>query len=145
VPVPPFRRSIRLLSSPSEDEGKLLASITGLKAEGSGGASGAGPAVGFLGALKTCMLALKHRKNRAGGQRVIVFVGSPVDTDAPVLKKLGEQLRKSNVRALAGCGGEQSSSPSPSLSSHPPSPAPPLLLAPTRRSASTSSSWARTT
>jgi hypothetical protein len=48
-------------------------------------------------------------------------------------------------RACSRWMGGQSPSPPPSLSSHPPSPAPPRLPAPTRRSASTSSSWARTT
>jgi len=42
-------------------------------------------------------LALKHRKNKNGSKRIIVFVGSPV-TDASIkLKKLAAQLKKNNV------------------------------------------------
>ncbi len=82
--------SIRLLSSPTEDEAKLLSCLHGIQPEG-------GNASGFLSGIKTAVLALKHRKNRAGGQRIIIFVGSPVDIEAPVLKKLADTLRKSNV------------------------------------------------
>ena len=47
--------------------------------------------------LCDAQLALKHRKNKNGSKRVIVFVGSPV-TDAPIkLKKLAAQLKKNNV------------------------------------------------
>jgi hypothetical protein len=47
-------------------------------------------------------LALKHRKNKNGGQRIIAFVGSPVDADEKELKRLGAALKKSNVRPLCG-------------------------------------------
>lgn len=83
-------RSIRLLNSPTEDEGKLLACLHGLQPEGP-------PA--FTSAVKTAMLALKHRKNRNGGQRIIMFVGSPVDATPEELKKLGAVVKKNGVSA----------------------------------------------
>ena len=42
-------------------------------------------------------LALKHRRNKNGGQRIVVFVGSPIEVKDNVLKKLGISLRRSNV------------------------------------------------
>lgn len=47
--------------------------------------------------LRDSQLALKHRRNKHGGQRIVVFVGSPVTAKDVVLKKLGNQLRKNNV------------------------------------------------
>ena len=43
-------------------------------------------------------IALKHRKNKRGGQRIVSFVGSPVDGDAAEMRKLGALLKKNNVR-----------------------------------------------
>jgi len=84
--------SIRLLSSPTDgqNEGRLLALLHGLKTEGKGGGQ-------FLPAVKTAFLALKHRRNKLGGQRIIAFVGSPLEVDAAELKKLATSLKKNNV------------------------------------------------
>jgi hypothetical protein len=40
------------------------------------------------GAVQVAQLALKHRRNKNGGQRVVVFVGSPIDADAKALVKV---------------------------------------------------------
>lgn len=42
-------------------------------------------------------LALKHRQNINQRQRIIAFVGSPVETDKETLVKLGKKLKKNNV------------------------------------------------
>jgi 26S proteasome regulatory subunit N10 len=42
-------------------------------------------------------LVLKHRQNKNQRQRVIVFVGSPVEEDEKSLVKLGKKLKKNNV------------------------------------------------
>ena len=43
-------------------------------------------------------IALKHRKNKLGSQRIITFVGSPVDGPKDEdLRKLGAVLKKNNV------------------------------------------------
>lgn len=75
-------------TSPSEDLGKILASLHGIQASGE---------PHFGASLKIAMLALKHRKNKNGGQRVIVFVGSPVQDDDRQLKRVGAMLKKNNV------------------------------------------------
>ena len=51
----------------------------------------------FLGALKTAQLALKNRQNKNQRQRVIMFVGSPIEADAAELVKLGKLFKKNNV------------------------------------------------
>ena len=42
-------------------------------------------------------MALKHRRNKNGGQRVIIFIGSPVTCETKALTKAGRQLKKNNV------------------------------------------------
>lgn len=51
----------------------------------------------FLSALKTAQLALKNRQNKNQRQRVIMFVGSPIETSAEELVKLGKLFKKNNV------------------------------------------------
>jgi 26S proteasome regulatory subunit N10 len=47
--------------------------------------------------LQIAQLALKHRKNKTGGQRIIAFVGGPVSDSRDALMKIGKQLKKNNV------------------------------------------------
>jgi 26S proteasome regulatory subunit N10 len=42
-------------------------------------------------------LALKHRQNRNQRQRIIVFVGSPVQADEKALVKLAKKMKKNNI------------------------------------------------
>lgn len=77
-----------MLVTPTNDIGKLL--------------SAAGKAViGGLSDLQTAIqiaqLALKHRENKNQRQRIVVFVGSPIEDDQENLVKLGKKLRKNNV------------------------------------------------
>ena len=47
--------------------------------------------------LETAQLALKHRANKNGGQRIVVFLGSPISEDAKALTKVGKKLKKSGI------------------------------------------------
>jgi len=47
--------------------------------------------------IQIAQLALKHRKNKNGGQRIIVFVGAPISETVEALSRLGKQLKKNNV------------------------------------------------
>lgn len=40
---------------------------------------------------------MKHRQNRNQRQRIIVFVGSPLESDEKALVKLAKKLKKNNV------------------------------------------------
>jgi 26S proteasome regulatory subunit N10 len=43
------------------------------------------------------IVALKHRRNKNGSQRIVLFVGTPVTTDSKSLQKAGRLLKKNNV------------------------------------------------
>jgi 26S proteasome regulatory subunit N10 len=51
----------------------------------------------FIGGLKTAQLALKNRQNKNQRQRIVMFVGSPVQHEQKALERLGKQLKKNNV------------------------------------------------
>lgn len=82
-------------------------------------------------------LALKHRRNKNGGQRIVVFVGSPIEVKDNVLKKLGISLRRSNVRHVVASRRRPAT----------PLPTPPALegcsadLVPARRRSDRRSPW----
>ena len=42
-------------------------------------------------------LALKHRQNKNQRQRIIVFVGSPIEADEKTLVKLAKKMKKNSV------------------------------------------------
>lgn len=104
-----------LLVSPTEDVGKLLSAIHDLQISRSGG--GFGPSSSsstsaidssskkrnkdiaeIIAAIQVASLALKHRKNKNGSQRIVLFVGSPLEgLDNKALAKAGRQLKKNNV------------------------------------------------
>lgn len=49
------------------------------------------------GAVQVANLALKHRRNKHGGKRIVVFVGSPIEDDVKTLIKVGKSLKKESV------------------------------------------------
>ena len=74
--------------SPTEDIAKILACFSRIKLGGH---------ADFASTVQIAQLALKHRKNKNGGQRIIAFVGSPIKETADRLAKIGKQLKKNNV------------------------------------------------
>eukprot|EP00608_Synchroma_pusillum_P002249 CAMPEP_0198422028 /NCGR_PEP_ID=MMETSP1452-20131203/2072_1 /TAXON_ID=1181717 /ORGANISM="Synchroma pusillum, Strain CCMP3072" /LENGTH=394 /DNA_ID=CAMNT_0044142277 /DNA_START=1 /DNA_END=1185 /DNA_ORIENTATION=+ len=80
--------SVELLVSPTDEVTKLLAAFTHVSTNGK---------VNFAAGVQIAQLALKHRRNKNGGQRIIVFVGSPIETDVRALERIGKQLKKNNV------------------------------------------------
>jgi 26S proteasome regulatory subunit N10 len=77
-----------MLVSPTEEVGKVLACFGKVKMGGK---------PDLVTAIQIAQLALKHRKNKNGGQRIIVFVGSPILDTIEALAKVGKQLKKNNV------------------------------------------------
>ncbi|KAI9001641.1 hypothetical protein BC832DRAFT_533315 [Gaertneriomyces semiglobifer] len=51
----------------------------------------------FATGVQIAQIALKHRQNKNQKQRIIVFVGSPLDEDEKSLVRLGKKLKKNNV------------------------------------------------
>jgi 26S proteasome regulatory subunit N10 len=96
-----------LLISPTTKVGQILTAMQGLKICSSYssstvmdlGAKGKLPAVSNVtSAIQVASLALKHRPNRNGAQRIVLFVGSPLDgIDGRTLAKVGRTLKKNNV------------------------------------------------
>ncbi len=80
-----------LLVSPTEDVGKLLGAVHDLTISCKVTES-------VTSAIQVASLALKHRKNKNGAQRIVLFVGSPLDgVESRALAKAGRQLKKNNV------------------------------------------------
>lgn len=79
-----------LLVSPTEDVGKILGAFHKLPFHSS--------VPDVAASVQVASLALKHRRNKNGGQRIVLFVGSPLGSvDARTLVKAGRQLKKNNV------------------------------------------------
>lgn len=100
----------QLLVSPTPDVGKILNAVHGLKISHHNGAAAAlvkassskKPSAAAMSdvaaAIQVASLALKHRPNKNGAQRIVLFVGSPLEgLDGRALAKAGRQLKKNNV------------------------------------------------
>ena len=95
-----------LLVSPTDDMGKILAALHGVPTRGAGDSASSG--VDISASVQVASLALKHRRNKNGSQRVVVFVGSPLDgsIESRTLQRAGRQLKKNNVSIDVICMGE---------------------------------------
>ena len=81
-------RNVEVVASPTGEQAKLLSALHGLSLSGTSNVSAA---------LQVAMLALKHRKNKRGGQRVILFVGSPITAEEKAMKRVGKLMKKNNI------------------------------------------------
>lgn len=81
-------RRPEVLVTPTQDIGKILSALHTLKISGEADISTA---------IQIAQLALKHRQNKNQRQRIVVFVGSPLEADEKSLVKLGKKLKKNNV------------------------------------------------
>eukprot|EP00550_Attheya_septentrionalis_P000798 CAMPEP_0198290498 /NCGR_PEP_ID=MMETSP1449-20131203/8341_1 /TAXON_ID=420275 /ORGANISM="Attheya septentrionalis, Strain CCMP2084" /LENGTH=435 /DNA_ID=CAMNT_0043989007 /DNA_START=155 /DNA_END=1462 /DNA_ORIENTATION=+ len=89
-----------LLVSPTDDVGKILTALHAVPIRDTTG-------VDICASVQVASLALKHRRNKNGAQRVILFVGSPLGSVEPrALAKAGRQLKKNNVTIDVICMGE---------------------------------------
>eukprot|EP00499_Haloplacidia_sp_CaronLabIsolate_P006641 CAMPEP_0196769714 /NCGR_PEP_ID=MMETSP1104-20130614/711_1 /TAXON_ID=33652 /ORGANISM="Cafeteria sp., Strain Caron Lab Isolate" /LENGTH=378 /DNA_ID=CAMNT_0042139815 /DNA_START=13 /DNA_END=1146 /DNA_ORIENTATION=+ len=80
--------SPEVLASPTRDQGHLMAAMHGIEPRGK---------AQFGQALKIAQLALKHRPNKAGGQRVVIFVAGPIHDETRALQRIAKDLKKNNV------------------------------------------------
>jgi len=79
-----------LLVSPTDDVGKILSAVHSVRLSPSAEAD-------IAATVAVASLALKHRRNKNGAQRIVLFVGTPVQTEVKQLQKAGRQLKKNNV------------------------------------------------
>jgi len=56
-----------------------------------------GGQLNFVEGVQVAQLALKHRRNKNGAQRIVLFVGSPVEAEQKALVKVGKLLKKNNI------------------------------------------------
>jgi len=92
-------KGVDMLVSPTENIGKILAAFAGITAAGN---------TQFSTSVQIAQLALKHRKNKNGGQRIIIFVGSPIKEEQKDLRKIGLLLKKNNIAVDVVIMGEHS-------------------------------------
>eukprot|EP00934_Nitzschia_sp_Nitz4_P002744 Nitzschia sp. Nitz4//scaffold11_size288233//175792//177009//NITZ4_000787-RA/size288233-processed-gene-0.239-mRNA-1//-1//CDS//3329534113//2734//frame0 len=79
-----------LLVSPTDDVGKILNALHGVSIKSL--------PVDILASVQVASLALKHRFNKNGSQRIVLFVGTPLQNVEPrALSKIGRQLKKNSV------------------------------------------------
>lgn len=79
-----------LLVSPTDDVGKILNALHGIPLKTLG--------ADVTASVQVASLALKHRRNKNGSQRIVLFVGSPLNgIESRALQKAGRQLKKNNV------------------------------------------------
>ena len=78
----------RVLVSPTDDMGNILNSLHNASVGGQ---------LNFVEGVQVAQLALKHRRNKNGGQRIVLFVGSPVEAEERALVKTGKLLKKNNI------------------------------------------------
>jgi 26S proteasome regulatory subunit N10 len=79
-----------LLVSPTDDVGKILSAVHRVKMAPVDTSD-------IPAAVSVASLALKHRRNKNGAQRIVLFVGTPVSADIKALQKAGRLLKKNNV------------------------------------------------
>uniref|UniRef100_A0A7S4WCF7 VWFA domain-containing protein n=1 Tax=Ditylum brightwellii TaxID=49249 RepID=A0A7S4WCF7_9STRA len=88
-----------LLVSPTDDMGKILSALHGIPIRGGHGDNEVSePPVDVAASVQVASLALKHRRNKNGAQRIVLFVGSPLtNVETRTLTRAGKQLKKNNV------------------------------------------------
>ncbi|TKV94419.1 hypothetical protein SEVIR_9G293600v4 [Setaria viridis] len=79
---------VNVIVTPTDDVGKVLASMHGLEIGGE---------ANLTVAIQVAQLALKNRQNKQQQQRIIVFIGSPVLDDKYALEAIGKRLKKNNI------------------------------------------------
>ena len=79
---------IELMTSPTEDQSKLLASLAKIEIFGKSD---------FASAVQVAQLSLKYRRNMNGGKRIIVFVGSPLQETIAEIERIAKSLKKNAI------------------------------------------------
>ncbi|XP_064465895.1 26S proteasome non-ATPase regulatory subunit 4-like isoform X2 [Ornithodoros turicata] len=80
--------SSEVLATLTTDVGRLLSKLHQVQPKGN---------INFLTAIRIAHLVLKHRQGKNHKMRIVVFVGSPIETDSKELVKLAKRLKKEKV------------------------------------------------
>ena len=99
-------RGVEVHVALTSDVGKILSLSHGIKI---------GDKMNLMGGIQVAQLALKHRQNKNQRQRIIVFVGSPIENEEKELVKLGKKLKKNSVAMDIINFGEAHGPPTPTI------------------------------
>lgn len=77
-----------VISTLTADYGSILSGIHSTKIQGK---------LHFSTGIQVAALALKHRQNKVQHQRIVAFVGSPIEESEKELEKLAKKMKKNNV------------------------------------------------
>lgn len=80
--------SSEVLATLTTDVGRLLSKLHQVQPKGD---------INFVTAIRIAHLVLKHRQGKNHKMRIVVFVGSPIETDSKELSKLAKRLKKEKV------------------------------------------------
>ncbi|KFM24172.1 26S proteasome non-ATPase regulatory subunit 4-like protein [Auxenochlorella protothecoides] len=92
-------RSPRVLVTPTTELGKVLNAMMKMDIEGD---------VHLATAVQIAQLALKHRENKNQRQRIVIFIGSPIQEDKDSMVKIARKLKKNNIAVdIVSFGSEE--------------------------------------
>mmetsp|Transcript_21665 Transcript_21665/g.45252 ORF Transcript_21665/g.45252 Transcript_21665/m.45252 type:complete len:407 (-) Transcript_21665:72-1292(-) len=87
----------QVLVSPTREIGQILSALHSASISMGGSSQSQSSNSDLTAAVQVASLALKHRPEKNGGQRIVVFVGTPVASEIKALQKAGRQLKKNNI------------------------------------------------
>ncbi|XP_059059089.1 26S proteasome non-ATPase regulatory subunit 4 [Achroia grisella] len=91
--------NVEVLATLTSDVGRILSKLHRVQPNGD---------INLLTGIRIAHLALKHRQGKNHKMRIVVFVGSPVNTDEKELVKLAKKLKKEKVNCDVVSFGEDS-------------------------------------
>lgn len=80
--------NVQLITSPCSDNSKISAAFHNTTVKGK---------VDLINSLLIAQLSLKHRKNKNGNQRIILYICSPIFCTTEELIKVAKSLKKNNI------------------------------------------------
>ncbi|KAJ0177020.1 hypothetical protein K1T71_007029 [Dendrolimus kikuchii] len=91
--------NVEVLATLTSDVGRILSKLHRVQPNGN---------INLLTGIRIAHLALKHRQGKNHKMRIVVFVGSPINTDEKELVKLAKRLKKEKVNCDVVSFGEDS-------------------------------------
>lgn len=91
--------NVEVLATLTSDVGRILSKLHRVQPNGN---------INLLTGIRIAHLALKHRQGKNHKMRIVVFVGSPVNSDEKELVKLAKRLKKEKVNVDVVSFGEDS-------------------------------------
>lgn len=91
--------TVEVLATLTSDVGRILSKLHRVQPKGN---------INLLTGVRIAHLALKHRQGKNHKMRIIIFVGSPINTDEKELVKLAKRLKKEKVTCDVVSFGEDS-------------------------------------